>query len=73
MCPNPRVEMRRGTSLKRTIYCRDKPCDWIAYLTMIGRIYRYRKSEDRITSQQSHWLLMFHKEKKDHYELKSTN
>jgi hypothetical protein len=69
MCQNKRVEMRRGSSLKRTINCREKDCKWVCYLTMIGKIYKFLKNESMITSAHSNWLIMFHKGKDEHLEI----
>lgn len=70
MCPNLRVLMRRGNSLKKSIQCREKDCKWNAYLTLVGRIHRYRRNEAALTTSHSHWLLMFHKGIQEHLEIR---
>ena len=55
--PNLRSELRARDEFKRTISCREPGCKFYAYVTLIGKVHKFKGMTKIILPLESYWLI----------------
>ena len=67
--PNIRSELRAGDVYKRTITCRESGCKFSAFITLIGKVHKFKEILKIIGPKEAFWVVMYHEDEEPHLVL----
>ena len=71
--PNIRSEVRAGDEFRRTISCREPGCKFFAFVTLIGKVQKFKGVMKVIGPQEAFWVVQYHQDKVAHLPLANVN